>query len=122
MEQEAEFQAASQAALLDRGKRESKLRAELVGEATALAAKHEHQLAAAREASALQRKQEQHAIEERSHAHIQVTELPVHQDWHIQFSCCLGPICSHRQAHRSLQVALEVSGPTYQVSALCNDQ
>lgn len=72
MVQEAEYQTTTHAALLDSGKRESKLRAELVSEAGALAAKHERQLAAAREAANLQRKQEQHAIEERSHAHIQV--------------------------------------------------
>ena len=82
--QEAEFQTAAQAAVLDGGKRESKLRAELVAEAGTLAAKHERQLAAVREAAALQSKHEQHAIEERSHAHVQVRHA-----WPLLLHSCL---------------------------------
>ena len=70
--QEADFQSETQAALLDSGKRESKLRAELVAEAGGLSAKHDRQLAAVRESASLQSRQEQHAIEERLHQHIKV--------------------------------------------------
>ncbi|KAK9800318.1 hypothetical protein WJX73_001430 [Symbiochloris irregularis] len=73
-EQEADFQAEAQSSLLDSGKRESKLRAELVAEAAGLSAKHERQLASVREAASLQSKQEQHAIEERLHAHVQALQ------------------------------------------------